>query len=282
MGESITSIICPECGAERRSEKGVRPGMTVRCHKCRASFVPLPLLDDDDAALPPPPLPGVGPRRKSIAKKELHGNFHHRFEGSRHSAMIVGSILLAGVAGLLFSIYRQTQEQLDITQRDVEKARQGLVDNQLRPGKPHKPKALAAPKEAPVARKPEQAGQKAVASAPPPVAPAPVGPVADDRMVIKPLMPLAPARASSIAPTSSFVQAAPDLAAQRKARAAAQRAAFEKAAQAKLDRARKLENDGKILGPKDLYREILNEFPDTAAAKIAKERFDELQKKSKK
>ncbi|MGC8640584.1 MAG: hypothetical protein ACP5XB_11980 [Isosphaeraceae bacterium] len=293
MGESITSIICPECGAERRSERGVRPGMRVRCHKCSTSFVPLPLLDDDDAPLPPPPLPGKGPRRKSIAKKELHGNYHDRFQGSRHSAMIVGGILLAGTAGLGFSIYRQMQHDLDITQHDVAKARESLVDKELGPN-PTKRKAQppAARAEAPVAEKSEQPGEKSRVAVSQPARPAAKAAHAFDPsiMVIKPQAQHAPGQPSATAPLNLFGQAGADstaqqnarAAAERKARAAAERAALEKAAKIKLDRARKLENDGKPLTAQDRFREILNEFPDTEAAKTARERFDALSKKARK
>jgi hypothetical protein len=264
MSNDTTIIVCPECGAERSSDKGVRPGMTVRCHECRTSFIPISLLDEDDAPLPPPPLPGKGPARTSLKPRELHGRSFQRFEDSRRSTFIVGGIIVGGLIGLCASWYswmvsggivenaNKAQKKMakkveTVAAADGSKAELPTLDKKfsgrLKPGETGKDTSAVPPRSEAKPSPPDlfsaQAGKDAFnrrfANATPP----PAGPP-----------PLA-AQPQGPAPEKTAKKA--DSAQERKAASL-------------LQQARQLDQEGRFLKSADLYRQILSSYPDTASA----------------
>ena len=267
MGESVFNIVCPECGAERRSEKGVRPGVTVRCHECRASFIPIPLLDEDDAPLPPPPLPGKGPRRKSVVKKDLHGNAYQRFEESRRSTLVIGGIVLAGFVGLCASWYHwmvtggiaEGARAKQVTGKKVEELAEGKKDAEI--------PTLEKPKSGRL--KADERGQGAIIVGPPPTKKAPPpdlfsadnGKAAFSRtfgnnagnasaLAANAMTPVAQAHDEAAAPPARPVESI----AETKARS-------------KFEEAEKAEEDARPLSAISDYELILKKYPETNTAK---------------
>jgi TolA-binding protein len=186
--------------------------------------------------------------------------------------MIVGGIFLAGIVGLCFSWYRQTQDKLDTTLRTGEDNRRAGLEKALSPNKP-KPRTPAAPKVALTAENPMQQGRAGGTTAHPlgALPPQPEKKL-QQHLLVTQGPPVTSGGFAPIPKAGMTISPMSPQSGQQSAKAAERDA--ERKANNLLEQARKTEKVGHLQTAADLYQQILNRFPDTEIAKVVEKTVD--------
>jgi len=220
----------------------------------------LAVLPDPDPEPPPHP-EAVPPSALAPKTKQLHGSYFRPMEASRKSMAIVLTAALIGSLVLFVNWYTYTVKTLDVAASKAAQKRGNKIKILASP-KSIYIKTAELPKVPVVVQQPQQPaalsyGPPQVQRVPQPAQPAMAAGMAGYGTPVPPpptpVVPPPPGVAAGVVPASkNFDPAA------------------EKKANSKLYQAQKLEKEGKVRLAAKLYQEIADQFPDTEAAKTAK------------
>jgi len=245
-------LVCPYCNASRSTDKVINPGSKVRCPDCKNIFTPVPLEVDLDGDLPPPPRPSAPVFQHQ--NRPLHGRRFKPMEASRQFVAGLMGIVILGALAVFTNWYAHTVKILDVSAAKAGQKR-GSKIQKLASGRATLISTPAAPK-IPVVSQPIRITDPVKQSKP---------------VYLQPTLAQAPSLPAPQPPPPP----APVMDDQTRPKKAVD-ADEEKKANSKLYMARKLEKEGKVRLANKLYLEILDKYPDTDAAKKARERADSV------